>query len=216
MHQDLVLQQRISDELIFEPRINPANIGVSVRDGVTRLYGEVQNYAERQAAEAAVRRVKGVGPIVIELTVFPPSAEEIEDEQIAARGRQLLAWDVRIPDREILITVAGGNVTLEGEVDWHYQRAAIQEILGNLTGVKEVTNKITVRPARKAKDIHQEIRRALKRRNDLEAKDVVIRVYGDKVTLSGKAHSDVERQEIERTAWAARGVTDVCDHIVVD
>lgn len=215
MKDDILLQQRISDELMFEPRINPAHIGVSVRGGVATLFGHVESYAEKQEAEAAVRRVKGVKAIAQELTVLPPTDHQTQDDQIAARALKLLAWDVMVPDGRISISVEHGTVILEGEVDWHYQRAAAEADLCKLGGVKAVINKITVRPSVKANDIHVKIREALERRADIEADHVAIRLDGDKVMLSGKVQSDAERRAIERAAWSAAGVTDVQDRIVV-
>lgn len=215
MKDDILLQQRISDELMFEPRINPAHIGISVRDGVATLYGHVESYVERQEAEAAVRRVKGVKAIAQELTVLPPTMHQTQDDQIAARALKLLAWDVTVPDGRISVSVERGTVVLDGEVDWHHQRAAAEADICKLGGVKAVINRITVRPSVKAKDIQTKIRKALERHADLEANLVAIRVDGDKVTLSGQVHSDVERREIERAAWSAAGVADVQDRIVV-
>ena len=215
MKHDILLQQRISDELMFEPRINPAHIGISVRDGVATLFGHVESYAEKQEAEAAVRRVKGVKAIAQELVVLPPTVHQTEDDQVAARAIKLLAWDVMVPDGRISVSVEHGIVTLEGEVDWQYQRAAAEADLCKLGGVKGVVNKITVHPSVKSSDIHLKIRDALERHAEVEASRVAIRVDGGKVTLSGKVHSDAERREIERAAWSAAGVADVQDRIIV-
>jgi osmotically-inducible protein OsmY len=212
---DILLQQRISDELMFEPRINPAHIGISVRDGVATLSGHVESYAEKQEAEAAVRRVKGVKAIAQELTVLPPTAHQTEDDQIASRALKMLAWDVMVPGGRISVSVEHGIATLEGEVDWQYQRAAAEADLCKLGGVKAVVNKIAVHPSVSANDIHMNIRAALERHAEIEASQVRIRVDGDKVTLSGKAHSDTVRREIERAAWSTAGVSHVHDHIVV-
>jgi len=215
MKDDLSLQQRVSDELMFEPRIDPAHIAVSVRDGVATLYGHVESYAEKREAEAAVRRVKGVRAVAQELVVLLPTARQTEDDQIAARAVKLLDWDVMVPDGRIAISVEDGIVTLEGEVDWQYQRAAAEADLCKLGGVKAVVNKIAVRPHIKSSDIHLKIRKALERHAEIEASHVAIHVDGDKVTLSGKVQSDAERREIERAAWSAAGVADVQDRIIV-
>jgi len=120
-----------------------------------------------------------------------------------------------VPDGRISIAVEHGTVTLEGEVDWHYQRAAAEADLCRLGGVKTVINKIAVRPNVRAKDIQMKIREALERRADVEASRIAIRVDGNTVTVSGRAHSDAERREIERAAWSAAGVADVQDRMVV-
>jgi len=213
MKDDLKLQQRVIDELEFEPRVDAAHVGVAVRDGVVTLSGHVDSLAEKYAAERVARRVKGVAAVAQELEVRLPSDKKNNDDEIAARAAHILDWDVLVPDEQIEVKVERGTVTLTGEVPWNYQRVEAEEDVRKLGGVKAVINAIHVRPSVQSADIEAKIRAALERNAETEAHRVAVHVAGGKVTLTGTVNAWTERETIERAAWSVPGVTQVEDLI---
>lgn len=213
MRNDLQLQQRVIDELEFEPSVDAAHIGVSVREGVVTLSGHVDSFLEKFAAERTARRVKGIKAVAQELAVHLPSDRKTADDEIAARAVKMLNWDTAVPDDRISVKVEHGVVTLDGEVDWHYQRAEAEYDVRKLSGVKGVINTIVVRPCVRSEDVHAKIRAALERNAEVEASNITVNVAGGKVTLGGKVSAWTEREAVERAAWSAPGVTQVEDHI---
>lgn len=213
MSDDMQLQQWVSDELAFEPRVDAAHIGVSVRNGVVTLSGHVSTYPEKFAAEEAARRVKGVTAVAQELEVHLPSDKKTDDDEIAERLVRMLRWDVLVPHERITVKVERGYVTLGGEVEWHYQSAEAEADARKLTGVKAVINDIHVRPAIRPGNIEARIHAALERNAANEAARISVGVSGSKVTLTGKVNAWTERETIERAAWSVPGVTEVDDQI---
>jgi len=213
MSDDMKLQQWVSDELAFEPRVDAAHIGVSVRNGVVTLSGRVNSYAEKFAAEEATRRVKGVTAVAQELEVHLPSDKKSDDSEIAERLVRMLNWDVLIPPGRIMVKVERGYVTLGGEVEWHYQRTEAEADARKLSGIKAVINDIHVRPVIRPENVKARIHAALERNAATEAGRVLVEVTGTKVTLTGKVDAWTERETIERAAWSVPGVTQVDDRI---
>jgi osmotically-inducible protein OsmY len=213
MYSDAELQQRVIDELDFEPRVEAAHIGVGVRDGVVTLAGHVASLAEKYAAERAARRVKGVKAVAQELEVRLASDKKTSDDEIAARAVRMLNWDVLIPHDRIEVVVEHGTVTLTGEVEWNYQRLEAEEDVMRLGGVTAVINEITVKPRVRAEDVEAAIRGALERNAETEADRVAVHVSGGRVTLTGKVVAWTEREAIERAAWSVPGISHVEDLI---
>jgi len=213
MSDDMRLQQWVSDELAFEPRVDAAHIGVSVRNGVVTLSGRVNSFAEKFAAEEATRRVKGVTAVAQELEVHLPSDKKTDDAEIAERLVRMLNWDVLIPHGRITVKVERGYVTLGGEVEWHYQRTEAEANARKLSGVKAVINDIRVQPVIHPENVKSRIHAALERNAATEADRVSVDVTGTRVTLTGKVNAWTERETIERAAWSVPGVTEVDDRI---
>src|SRR5512142_2807206 len=144
---DRTLRDDIMNELDFEPRIKAAHIGVIVEKDVVTLSGHVSSYAEKLAAEDAVRRVRGVRAVATEIEIRHPSDKKIADDEIARRAVDILAWDATVPRNAIKITVNNGRVTLSGNVSWQFERKAAEDQVRKLSGVKGVINNIRMTPS---------------------------------------------------------------------
>lgn len=215
MSDELKLQQRVIDELEFEPAVNAAHIGVSVRGSVVTLTGHVETFAEKFAAERAARRVKGVSAVAQEIEVHLPVDKKTADDEIAQRAVKILEWDVAVPSDAIVVKVEHGIVTLNGTVDWAFQRAEAEYDVRKLSGVKGVVNLIAIRPRVRAEEVRAKLAAAFERNADLEAGRITVDVADGKVVLGGKVNSWTEREAAERAAWSVAGVTTVDDRIAI-
>lgn len=212
---DLELKKNVETELNYEPSINPAEIGVAAKDGIVTLTGRIQSYWEKVAAERAATRVDGVKAVVNELTVRLPYSSERTDEDIAQAAVNSLKWSVLVPADRIKVKVSKGWLTLEGTVDWQFEKIAAEKAVRKLYGVVGITNLVEVKSQASKADIKSEIESALRRSAELDAQRIKVEVDGDKVTLRGTVHSYFEKEESERAAWRAPGVRSVDNRIVV-
>jgi osmotically-inducible protein OsmY len=215
---DQDIQSDVLDELTWEPRVRPNEVGVTVSQGVVTLTGWVDSYAKKWAAERAAHRVARVRAVANDLAVRLGTSAERSDPEIATAVGRALEWDAFVPVETIDVTVSAGWVTLHGEVQWEYQRRAAERAVGRLTGVRGVSNGLTVRPpARAAGDeLVERIVDALARSGATEAERISVRVHGDTVLLDGDVHSVPQRAEVERIVWSAPGIAEVHNHITVN
>jgi osmotically-inducible protein OsmY len=209
---DLQLKQDIEQELLWDPKVNAAQIGVSVTQGAVSLLGAVDTYAEKWAAEDATKRVSGVRAVAQDLTVKVTSAHERNDSEIATAVQDALKWHVYIPT-SVTASVHKGSVTLEGQVPWNYQRAAAESAIRYLTGVVGVYNAITLKPQTSASEIKEKVQAALQRQATKDTKSIHIETSGGTVTLSGHASSWQCIEDARGAAWGSPGVTEVVDRV---
>ena len=188
---------------------------MTVEDGVVTLTGHLSSYAEKIAAEKAVRRVKGVRAIAEEIEVRYPGQKQTSDDEIAKRALNIFQWDTVLPHENIRLTVHKGLVTLTGEVQWYFQKSGAEKAIRKLSGVIGVVNDITVKPAAKVANVKSKIEDALKRHAEVEAEGIQITVLNDEVTLNGRVASWDERQAVITAAWSAPGVRLVEDHLTI-
>jgi osmotically-inducible protein OsmY len=212
---DLEIKKNVESELNWEPSINAAEIGVAVKDGIVTLTGRVQSYWDKVAAEHAADRVAGVKAVVNELEIRLPYASERTDEDIARAAVESLNWSVLVPKDRIKVKVSKGWITLEGTVDWQFQKTAAEKAVRKLIGVKGVSNLVDVKPRVSKVEVKASIEAALKRSAELDANRIKVETDGDKVILTGTVHSLFEREEAERAAWKALGVRSVDNRIKV-
>jgi len=211
---DIQLKQDIIDELQLDPQVNAAQIGVSVKDGAVTLLGTVDSYAEKCAAETATKRVHGARTIAQDLTVMVRTDHAPSDSEIAAAIQNALDWNVYIP-KTVSVKVEKGSVTLEGKVDWNYQRVSSERAVQYLPGVVSVLNMITLNPQPSVTHVKEAVEAALRRQAAEDAKSIHVETSGGIVTLTGHASSWQAISDAVNAAWAIPGVTEVSDHVVL-
>ncbi|HLZ01121.1 MAG TPA: BON domain-containing protein [Bradyrhizobium sp.] len=213
---DKFLRQDVIDEFEFDPSFDGVHIGVAVDRGVVTLSGYVESYAQKLAAVAAARRVKGVHAIADEIEIRYPFQSKTEDDQIAKRALDILKWNSTVSPYQIDVLVEAGWITLSGEVNWQFEKRAAEDSVRKLSGIVGVTNKMTLKPRVVAADVKANIEAALKRQAELDAGAIRVSVTGgDHVVLEGRVHSWTERSAAEDAAWSAPGVMSVDDLITL-
>jgi len=212
---DEEIQANALEELKWDSRVRPNEIGVAVKDGIVTLTGWVDSYLKKMAAEEAAHRVPGVKAVANDIEVRLPGFAERTDTDLAAAVLNALRWDAAIPTGKVDVTVSQGWVTLKGEVEYAFQKRDAERAVRRLSGVKGVSNLIVVKPQVFPSDLKQQIERALVRNAETDARNITIEVEGSKVILRGTVRSYAEKQAAEDTAWAAPGVTEVENRIVI-
>ena len=215
MTTDLQIQRNVQEELNYEPKINSAEIGVAVSEGIVTLSGHVPTYDEKLSAERVILKVLGVRGLIDKLDVKPGISLRRDDRDIAAAALNALKWYSLVPEEKIKVKVNDGWITLTGEVDWHFQSDSAFDAVKSLSGVTGVTNVITIKPRTTSKDVQSLIKDALERHAELDSDMINVEVISDKAILSGSLPSWHEREEAEEAAWAAPGIKTVENRIVI-
>jgi osmotically-inducible protein OsmY len=216
MKSDQELQADVLAELKWDSRVHRNEIGVIAKDGAVTLTGVVQSYAEMLAAESAVKRVKGVRAIALDIEVKLPDETRTSDEDIAERIARLIAWTSTLRNTNVLAEVRGGRVTLTGEVDYAHQKQLAADRVGQLDGVIRITNDIRIRapaPELQAREVVRQITRALHRHANIEASNIHVSIADGKVTLEGTIPTYPERDLVEEAVWATGGVKEIEDRL---
>ncbi|MEI5682061.1 MULTISPECIES: BON domain-containing protein [unclassified Mesorhizobium] len=213
--KDKTLRQYVLAELEFEPSIRGETIEVAADKGTVTLKGHVRSFAEKMAAEASARRVRGVKDVVQEIEVRPSDSHEPTDKELAGRVLSLIHWLSVVPNDAIQVQVQKGWVTLSGLVDWQYQKMEVADAVKGLAGVRNVLNIIDVKQHASVDDVRKRIRDALKRCAELAPQEISVKLDKEKVTLKGKVASWSQRDAAERAAWSVPGVRFVEDRITI-
>jgi osmotically-inducible protein OsmY len=215
MKTDSELQRYVMDELAWEPSVDAAEIGVSVDSGIVMLSGTVRSYPEKWAAERAAERVKGVKAVTDEIVVRLPGDFHRSDSDIARAAVNALEWNASVPRDRVQVLVQNGWITLDGSVEFHYQKAEAERAVRSLLGVNGVIDRINVKPLVSPADVKSQIVKALERAAEVDAKTIFVETRNGKVTLRGHVKSWVEREEAERAAWGAPGISVVTNTIEI-
>jgi osmotically-inducible protein OsmY len=215
MKSDSDIKRDVEEELRFDPDIDATDIGVAVKDGVVTLVGFVKSYTEKFEAEAAAKRVAGVVGLANDLEVRLPGGVERPDPEIARDAVAAIKTRLPFSAEHIRVIVKDGWVTLEGQVEWNYQREGAENAVRRLRGIKGVTNLIQLKPQIAASEIKRKIEEAFRRSALIDASHVTVEANGGEVILRGGVRSWAERREAEHAAWAAPGVVSVKNEIVI-
>ncbi|HEX6479768.1 MAG TPA: BON domain-containing protein [Ktedonobacteraceae bacterium] len=212
---DEEIQKDVLEELKWDARVRPNEIGVAVKDSVVTLTGWVDSYLKKLAAEEDAYHVPGVKAVVNDIEVRLPGSAQRTDPDLAKAVLDALKWDAGIPTDKIQVTVDHGWVTLKGEVEYYFQKRDAERAVERLSGVRGVTNLLVVKTQPTPSDLKEQIQKALVRNAETDARRITVEVVGSKVILRGTVSSYAEKKAAEEVAWSAPGVTEVDNRIIV-
>jgi osmotically-inducible protein OsmY len=215
MRSDSDIKRDVEDELRWDPSVDATDIAVAVKNGVVTLTGFVRNYMDKFEAEAAAKRVAGVVGLANDIEVGLSRADQRPDPEIARDAVAAIKSRLPLSSEHIKVVVDKGWVTLEGQVEWNYQRDEAERAVRRINGVKGVINSIGLEPRARPSEIKQKIEEAFRRSAEVEASRITVEANGSDVVLRGAVRSWAERQEAERAAWAAPGVRKVDNRITI-
>jgi osmotically-inducible protein OsmY len=215
MNADTQLQTNVLDELKWRPSVNSAHIGVTAKNGVVTLTGQVAHYAEKSSAEEAAKGVYGVQGLANDITVEIVGTHKRTDQDLAEAALNAMKWDYEVPNDKVKIVVKNGWLTLTGTLDWQYQKDAAARCVRNLMGVIAVSNDIKIKPEAKWSDVKSKIEDSFRRNADLEARRISVSTDSGTVTLTGSVDSWRERDQATWAAWSAPGVTSVKNEVTI-
>lgn len=216
MKTDSELKKDVLSELLWDPLISETKVGVTVNEGVVTLTGHLDTYAEKVAAKRAAERVSGVKAIAVEIDVIPAGIHQRSDTEIALAVEHALSWNTSVPQDRVRVAVEKGWVTLKGDLDWNFQRRAVERMVRPLKGVVGITDNIQLKTLPVPLKLQERIQDALTRQAMREARRIEVSVEGSEVTLRGHVHSWAERNAAEGASWSAPGVVRVNNQLTVE
>lgn len=209
------IRQHVLAELHWLPMADAGNLQVTVSRGTVTLSGHVATFGEKLAVEKAVKRMKGVRSLIADVTVQPVLPAGVSDAAIAAAAIHTLSWHTELPARRIQVAVKDGYVTMDGDVDWQYQKDHAYDAVKHIAGVKGISNFIFVKPKANAALVKDDILHALARKADFRPIHISVQAEGNKVILQGKVRTWAERQMADYAAWSCPGVANVKNELEV-
>jgi osmotically-inducible protein OsmY len=213
---DAELERDVNDELLWDPRVDPAEIAVAAKDGVVTLRGTVGSFYERRAAKRAAKRVYGVKSVDDQVEVRMIMANRIDDAELRGSVLQMLMLDSLVPST-IDAHVKDGVIKLTGTAEWQFQRDAAEDDVMSVYGVVDIIDEVTILgPPPSAGNVKHSIKKAFERNAKLDAKELDVETSNGTVTLTGVVNSWAEHDEAVAAAWAAPGVAKVDDRILID
>lgn len=216
MKSDDQIQKDVMDQLKWEPFLKASEVGVAVRNGIVTLSGQVDSYYKKLSAEAAAKKVSGVKAIAEDIQIGVSPLYARTDTEIAEAILNALKWHTAVQDEKVKIRVENGHVTLQGEVDWDFQRTNVRKAIESLAGVKSITSLITVKPKVTSAGIQQKIESAFQRAASINSRKIKVDVVGSKVILSGRVASLAEKEDAETSVWNADGVMQVENNLDIE
>lgn len=215
MKTDSQLKHDVQEELKWEPSVNETGIGVAVHNSIVTLSGNVHSYAEKLAAEKAAKRVEGVKGVVEDITVKLIGSDKQTDEDLVQTAVNSLAWNSMVPKDKIFVKAEDGWLTLEGEVNWNFQREAAYKTVKSLKGVRGVANLVSIKANIHPSNVKESIRKTFERNAIIDANNIKVEVEGHRITLKGHVQSWAELNQANKAAWSVPGVWSVENELVV-
>jgi len=215
MRTDQEIRKDVVDELKWQPFLKSSTINVAVKNGIVTLSGVVDAFSKKITAETAAKKVAGVKAIAEDVQISVSDVCYKNDTELAEAIDRTLEWHSAIPKGNIKVTVTNGNVAVEGELDWEYQRASVIKAIQNIKGIRSVINLLVLKPRISSFDLEQKIAEAFHRNAGIDAANVHAVIDGNTVTLTGRVRSSYESEDAENAAWAAPGVFHVKNELYV-